>query len=76
MLNIEFTNQITATDEEIREAIARAEAVLAEAGFTPEAAAAENAAHLEHTCETTQLWAQADYAATKNMGEGAQLVWN
>jgi hypothetical protein len=75
VLNIEFTGQITANDNEIRAAIARAEAVFAAAGITPEAAAAENEARIEEAAETTQLWSQADYAATSDMVEGAQLVW-
>ncbi|MEH0076048.1 hypothetical protein V6L76_17285 [Pannonibacter sp. Pt2] len=75
MLNIEFTGRITADDDEIRDAIARATAVFLEAGVSPEAAAAENDARIEQFAETTQLWSRADYAATAEMGEGASLVW-
>lgn len=76
MLIIEFTGQITATDEEISEAIFRAESVFAQMNRTPEEAAEDNFKSIAQTEMASELWSQADYAAKKNMGEGAQLVWN
>lgn len=74
-LTIEFTGRFTANDEEIRDAVARANEVFRKAGTTAEKAWAETSRLAEETGYMTDLWTAADYAATKSMGEAAHLAW-
>lgn len=75
-LTVEFTGRITANDEEIRAAVERANQIFADAGVSAEKAHQDNMASVENDGEQTALWSAADFAATKDMGEGALLAWH
>jgi hypothetical protein len=74
-LTIEFSGRITANDDEIRDGVERAKDVFRKAGKSPDDAWRENMKLADESGHFTDLWTQADYAATKDMGEGATLSY-
>jgi hypothetical protein len=67
---------ITANDDQIRDAVERANRVFADAGITPEQAYQDNITSIEKDGSQTEVWSKADLEATRDMGEGALLAWH
>ena len=74
-LTIEFTGRISANDDQIRDAVERANDIFRAAGKTADEAYNENTASIDANGETSELWSKADFEATKDMGEGAALAY-